>query len=229
MNSRVLFLAVVVLVLALGVGLMVYDQDSSSTATATTTIPTGVEPSSSAVNTAEVVIEDMALGNPMAQIQVVEYASFTCPHCAAFHTNAFESLRKNYIDTGKIRFVFREVYFDQFGLVASMIGRCSGKKEDYFQFVDKVFNQQKQWMASRDGNTVLNELIALGKSVGLTDEQLQACLSDDAKSERLVSWYQQNAKADGIRSTPSFLVNGKLMSNMSYEEFAKVLDNELGL
>jgi len=65
--------------------------------------------------------------------------------------------------------------------------------------------------------------------VGLNDDQLQACLGDEAKSERLINWYQQNAKADGIRSTPSFVVNGKLMSNMSFEEFAKVLDKELGL
>lgn len=226
MNSRVVLLAVGVLVLALGIGLMVYEQDNSAPVT---TIPAGPESQTSPVNPAEATVKDMALGNPMAQVQVVEYASFTCPHCASFHNNAFKPLKENYIDTGKIRFVFREVYFDQFGLVASMIGRCSGDSAVYFNFVDKVFGQQQEWMASRDGNTILNELVELGKSVGLNDEQLQACLGDEAKSERLINWYQQNAKADGIRSTPSFVVNGKLMSNMSFEEFAKVLDKELGL
>lgn len=226
MNSRLLLLVVALIVVAVGAGWIMTQQEAETPAI---TIPGGA-PSATAMETqANIEIKDMALGNPMAKVQVIEYASFTCPHCAAFHTNAFEDLKKNYIDTGKIRFIFREVYFDQFGLVASVIGRCSGNTDDYFNFVDKVFTEQQQWMASRDGNTILNELVAIGKSTGLTDEQLQACLSDDAKSAALINAYQTNAKADGIRSTPSFMVNGKLMLNMSFETFSQVLDKELGL
>lgn len=226
MNSRLLLVIVAVVLVAVGAGWMMTQQEAETPAI---TMPVGAPSASPSVTETNIEIKDMALGNPMAKVQVIEYASFTCPHCAAFHTNAFEDLKKSYIDTGKIRFIFREVYFDQFGLVASVIGRCSGNTDDYFSFVDKVFTEQQQWMASRDGNTILNELVAIGKSTGLTDEQLQACLSDDAKSAALLNAYQTNAKADGIRSTPSFIVNGKLMLNSSFETFSQVLDKELGL
>ncbi|GGF55366.1 DsbA family protein [Alteromonas lipolytica] len=226
MNSRLLLIVVAVVLIAVGAGWMLSQQDAEAPVNKA---PASTTSSPAKATTQSTSVKDMRLGNPMAQVQVIEYASFTCPHCASFHNNAFEQLKENYIDTGKISFVFREVYFDQFGLVASMLGRCSGKTEDYFNYIDTLFSTQQQWMASRDGNTILNELVTMGKATGLTDQQVEACLGDKEKSGQLIGWYQQNAKSDGIRSTPSFMVNGKLLSNMSFEEFAKVLDKELGL
>ena len=85
-------------------------------------------------------VVDMALGQEDAPITVIEYASFTCPHCANFHATVFDELRQNYIDTGKIRFIMREVYFDRFGLWAGMVARCSGDPAKYFGTADLVYS-----------------------------------------------------------------------------------------
>ena len=226
MNLRVGIIALVAVVLALAIGWKVTQSDSD---TSVVSAPVVTESSAEVTQPVSQPVPDQLLGNPMAKVKVIEYGSFTCSHCAAFHNSAFKPLREKYIDTGKISFVFREVYFDQFGLLASMIGRCSGNTQDFYAFVDSLFSQQREWMASRDGNKMLNELVSMGKSVGMTDQQIDVCLEDEAKATSLMNWYQQNAKQDNIRSTPSFVVDGELMSNMSFEEFSKILDKKLAL
>lgn len=172
-------------------------------------------------------VVDMVLGNPDATVEVVEYASFTCPHCASFHANQYKLLKANYIDTGKIKFVYREVYFDRPGLWASMIARCSDDQNFFFAFSELLYAEQRNWLASGDPATIIEDLRRLAKTAGLDDATLDACLSDGAKAEALFTWYQDNADRDGIRSTPSFLINGALNSNMAYDDFAAILDGEL--
>ena len=94
-------------------------------------------------------VPDYALGNPDAAVTVIEYASFTCPHCREFHDAVWPQLKKNYVDTGKIKFVMREVYFDRYGLWAGMVARCGGELR-YYGIVDILFNTQKDWAASND-------------------------------------------------------------------------------
>jgi protein-disulfide isomerase len=173
-------------------------------------------------------VMEMILGNPDATVEVVEYASFTCPHCAAFHANQFKQLKADYIDTGKIRFVYREVYFDRPGLWASMIARCKDDAEFYFAFATLLYEKQSEWLAGGDPATIVEQLRRLGKVVGLDDAALDACLSDGPKAEALFTWYQDNAERDGINSTPSFLIDGAKYSNMAYDEFATILDGKLG-
>ena len=167
-------------------------------------------------------IEDMALGNPDAAVTVIEYASFTCPHCRAFHQGPFKSLKADYIDTGKIYFVYREVYFDQFGLWAGMLARCGGA-DRYFGIADLLFQNQSKWMASGDPTGIAAALRRLGKTAGLGEDQINACLQDGDSAEAMVATYQANATADGVRSTPSFVINGKLHQNMSYAELKSAL------
>lgn len=152
-------------------------------------------------------IQDMVLGNPEAAVEVIEYASFTCPHCASFHRELMPQIKADYIDTGKIKFVYREVYFDRFGLWASMIARCGGEMR-FFGVSDLIYEKQRDWTASGDPATIVGELRTLAKTAGYTDELLDECLNDAEKAQALVGWYQQNAERDNVRSTPTFLING---------------------
>ena len=168
----------------------------------------------------------MTLGDPDAPVTVIEYASFTCPHCATFHKTVFKELKENFIDTGKVQFVHREVYFDRFGLWAGMVARCGGP-ERYFGITDIVYDTQSEWTSGGDPATVVGNLRRIGKTAGLTDAELDACLSDGEKAQALVAWYQENASADGIQGTPSFIINGEQHSNMGYDAFAEILDEKL--
>ena len=172
-------------------------------------------------------IPDMVLGSDDAPIEVIEYASYTCPHCASFHANQYKQLKEDYIDTGKVRFVYREVYFDRFGLWASMVARC-GDGARFFEISDMIYANQREWTASGDPATIAEELKTLGKIAGLDEATLEACTTDGNFAQSLVGWYQENAERDGINSTPSFLIDGEKYANMSYLEFASVLEEKLG-
>lgn len=169
---------------------------------------------------------DMILGNLDAPVEVIEYASFTCPHCAHFHETVFGKLKANYIDTGKVKFVYREVYFDKFGLWAGMVARCGGP-EKYFPISGMIYDTQKQWIGDGEANAIADNLRKIGLKAGLTREALDACLNDDAKAKAMVAAYQANATRDGIDSTPSFVIDGQKYSNMSYEEFSAIIDAKL--
>jgi protein-disulfide isomerase len=176
------------------------------------------------VDTSSVI--EMALGAEDAPITVVEYASFTCPHCANFHTAVFKDLKENYIDTGKVRFVHREVYFDRLGLWAGMTARCGGP-DRYFGIADLLYQQQSEWVGSGNPTEVADNLRRIGRLAGLGDEQIDACLQDGEKAQALVASYQQNADADDISGTPSFIINGEKYSNMNFRDFSAVLDRIL--
>ncbi len=173
-------------------------------------------------------VVDMVLGNPDAPVEIVEYASFTCPHCASFHADQFKAIKENYVDTGQVKFVYREVYFDRPGLWASMIARCSNDADFFFAFSDLLYAEQRNWLASGDPAGIIEDLRTLAKTAGLDDATLDTCLSDGPKAEALFTWYQENAERDGVNSTPTFLIDGQKYSNMAYDEFADVLDGKLG-
>lgn len=171
-------------------------------------------------------IPDMVIGNPDAAVEVIEYASFTCPHCATFHNDAFKKLKAEYIDTGKIKFIYREVYFDRFGLWASLIARCGGE-EKFYGIADLIYADQSGWSRAGDPSAIVGELRKIGRLAGLDNDTLEACLQDGDQAQALVAWYQKNAEADGIDSTPSFVINGKKYSNMSYESMKETIDEAL--
>lgn len=173
------------------------------------------------------VVPDMVLGQADAPLTVVEYASFTCPHCANFHKNVFDEFKKNYIDTGKVKFVYREVYFDKFGLWGGIVARCGGPTK-YFGISDMLYDGQRDWLASNNEAGISEALRKIGLKAGLTAEALDACLADRDMAKAMVSAYQANATRDEIKSTPSFLIDGELVSGeMSYEDFAALLDAKL--
>jgi protein-disulfide isomerase len=171
-------------------------------------------------------IVDMVSGNPDATVEVIEYASFTCPHCATFHQGAYKQLKSEYIDTGKIKFVYREVYFDRFGLWASLVARCGGQ-ERFFGITDLIYASQAEWTRAGDPAAIVEELRKIGRVAGLDGETLEACLQDADQAQALVVWYQQNAEADNIDSTPTFVINGEKYANMSYAEMKQIIDDAL--
>ncbi|MCE8007172.1 DsbA family protein [Aestuariivita sp.] len=173
------------------------------------------------------IIPEMQLGDPDAPVTVIEYASFTCPHCARFHVGPFKQLKADYIDTGKINFIYREVYFDRYGLWASMIARCGGG-ERFFGITDLIYARHDQWTRAGGPTEIADELRKIGRLAGLDDDTLEACLQDQTMARTLVAWYQENAEEHGIDSTPSFMINDRKYQNMSYADFSALIDEALG-
>ena len=171
-------------------------------------------------------IADMVQGSPDAKVEIIEYASYTCPHCASFHAGPYKDLKKDYVDTGKVKFVFREVYFDRFGLWASMIARCAGP-DRFFGMTDLIYKEQSLWSRAGDPAAIVAELRKIGLKGGQDNDTLDACLEDADNAKALVAWYQENAERDNIRSTPSFLINGEPYSNMNYVDFSAIIDEKL--
>jgi len=170
-------------------------------------------------------IVDMTLGAESSKVTIVEYASFTCPHCANFHKGPFKELKAEYLDTDKVTFIYRDVYFDRFGLWASMVARCAGP-EKFFGISDMIYNQQREWT---DGEPVkiADNLRRIGKVAGIAPDQVEACLNDSEKAKALVAWYQKNAEADDVNSTPTLVINGKKYSNMNYADLKAIIDEKL--
>ena len=171
-------------------------------------------------------IVEMVLGNEDAKVTVMEYASFTCPHCASFHENQFKQLKADYIDTGKIRFVYRDVYFDRYGLWAAMVARCEGPSK-FFGISNLLYEQQREWMDTQDPVKTSENLRRLGRIAGLDGDKLTACLEDEDKARALVSWWQENSEADDISSTPTLLINGESHGNMNYADLKELIEAEL--
>lgn len=175
---------------------------------------------------AAIEIKDMVLGAEDAPLEIVEYASFTCPHCADFHEDIMPRIIADYVDTGKARFIYREVYFDRPGLWGSMLARCGGE-EKFFGVTALLFEKQREWIGNGQLPDIAANLRTLGKTAGLTDEQLEVCLGDADQAQALVNWYEANATADKITATPSLVIGGETVSNQSYEKLQAIIDAKL--
>lgn len=215
MNKFVL--PAIVLVAALGAGGWWYSSQTSAP-TATATVATTEMRALHAL--------DMPLGNPESSVVMVEYSSFTCPHCATFHLNVLPRLQSAYIDTGKVRFINREVYFDRYGLWAAMLARCGGEAR-YFPMLDMIYQEQRDWTASNDPAVVAESLRRLGRRSGLTTDEVDACLQDADMARAMVAVYQHHAAQDEVQATPSFVIDGEKHSNMGFDAFAAILDAKL--
>ena len=172
-------------------------------------------------------VPDMAIGDPKAPVTVIEYAMFTCPHCADFYRDVFPKLKAEYIDTGKVRLVFREVYFNRPSLWAAMIARCA-PADRYFGIADVLFATQMDWAAQTDEQVMIQKLYAIGRQAGLSDKEMDACMQDRGFAEALVAAYQKNSAADKIDATPTFIVNGTKVDNVPWDEFKAKIDAALG-
>ena len=175
-------------------------------------------------------IKDFALGSPDATVKMVEYLSFTCPHCAHFHAEVFPKLKAEYIDTGKVMIEYHEVYFDQMGLLGAMLARCGGEMR-YFGLTDMLLDKQRDWAAAESIDAAVVELKKFARAAGMVDADVDVCLHDQKMAEALVAHYQANIAKDypndSFGGTPSFIINGAQHANMSFEELKVILDAEL--
>jgi hypothetical protein len=151
---------------------------------------------------------DHVLGDGAAPNVLIDYASFTCPHCATFFVAVFPVLRRDWIDTGKLRFVHRHFPSDQIATRASQLAECAGP-ERFFQRVELLFRRQVDWLAVDDP---MDEMVKLLASDGLTQDQAQACLADDRALDKVLADVQ-SGQTLGVRFTPSLFINQQFYGN----------------
>jgi protein-disulfide isomerase len=163
---------------------------------------------------------DRVLGKDDAPVTIIEYASMTCPHCAMFHEKTYPELKKRYIDTGKVRFIFREFPLDPLAAGASMLARCA-PKEQYFAMIETLFHEQRKWAVEKP----IPPLLTLAKQAGFSEQRFNACLSDQKMLDALEAERDRASKKFGVQSTPTLFVNGKMQrGGMTIDELAKVID-----
>jgi protein-disulfide isomerase len=148
---------------------------------------------------------EMSLGSDTAPVTIIEYASMTCPHCADFHEKTYPELKKKYIDTGKIRFIFREFPLDQLAAAAFMLARCGGK-ERFFPMIETLFQQQRDWVVQRP----LAPLMAISKQAGISEQAFNECLKNQQVLDGIEDVRQRASQKLNVQSTPTFFINGKV-------------------
>jgi protein-disulfide isomerase len=170
-------------------------------------------------------LPDMALGPARAPVTITEYSSMSCPHCASFGENVFPMLRAKYIDTGKVRFVFREFPLDIKAAAAAMLARCvaDGDAEKFFATVRLLFQQQQQLMEQTN-----NTLRLVGKQAGMSEQAIETCGRDQILLDKLAADQRFAHEVIKVDSTPTFFVNGeRLKGAMSFEELEEKIKSLL--
>ena len=179
-------------------------------------------------------VMDFVIGDPAAKVTLAEFLSVTCPHCAHFHAEIYPKLKADYIDTGKVKLEVHEVYRNQLDLYGALVARCGGQMR-YVGIVDLLFDKQADWAGSGDEATVVAQLKTIGRTAGMTDAQVDACLQDQTVAESLVAHFQadqtKNFPNDSFEGTPTFMLNGVLRKDISsataYADLKTILDAEL--
>ncbi len=161
---------------------------------------------------------DVSLGSDKAPVTIIEYASMTCPHCAHFSTTTFPELQKRYIDTGKVKFIFREFPLDALAAAGFMLARCAGN-DKFMPIIETLFAKQPEWMVQKP----VPPLMEIAKQFGFTQQTFDACLANQKVLDGIQEVRDRAAKSLGVNSTPTFFVNGKkLVGDQSIDALAKV-------
>ena len=171
-------------------------------------------------------LPDMALGPANAPVTITEFASMTCPHCAAFNEAVFPKIKSEYIDTGKIRYVFREFPLDIKAAAGSMLARCIAKEDagKYFAVIDMLFKQQNEWVLKNTTET----LVRIGKQAGLSQQAVEDCLKDQALLDKIAADQKYASEVLKVDSTPTFFINGeKIKGDTSFADFDKKIKSLL--
>ncbi len=168
--------------------------------------------------------EEFILGKVNAPITMVEYASLTCSHCAEFHTLTLPLIKKEFIETGKVRLIYRDFPLDQVALTGSMIAHCAGK-DRYFAFIQTMFAQQKQWSNDPQPIKALAQIARLG---GMTKDKFEKCIKDKNVADAILQKRLDGDKQYKINSVPTILINGKRYSGgLTIEEFRSIVKRTL--
>lgn len=228
MSSKKPLIAVLALALLLGAGLFLYNQQSAQqaalqpdtplqaedetapAATETATLDqssTSVDPSAPSADVTQIdipqALSDRALGNPDAPVVIQEFSSLTCGHCGEFHKNAFDQIKAEYIDTGKVYLIFRDFPLNAPAVTATMVARCL-PAERYYSFIDLLFKNQEKWAYDANYINYLRQNAALA---GLGQDAFESCVANNDLRQAITSKARESSLKYQINSTPSFVIN----------------------
>jgi protein-disulfide isomerase len=166
---------------------------------------------------------DMVLGAADAPITVIEYASLTCPHCARFHNETLPKLKSAYVETGKVKYIFRDFPLDRLALNAASIAQCAGP-ERYFTFLDVFFQQQSNWTRGNDPEVMLASLKRLARTGGMSEAQIDDCLKNKQVQDAILASRMAGETQHQVRSTPTLIINGERHPGaLPFDELEKIL------
>jgi protein-disulfide isomerase len=169
--------------------------------------------------------DDMSMGKADAKVTVIEFASLSCPHCAAFNKDVLPRVKTDYIDKGQVRWIFRDFLWDGPTFQAAVLAHCASPIR-YFSMVDTLFRSQEFWARQPDPLAALKQI---GTSEGVDEATYDACLADKALKDKILARIKEADQKYQVKSTPTFLINGKpYVGEMPYDDFKKILDGALG-
>lgn len=169
-------------------------------------------------------LTEKALGSEDAPVTIYEYASMSCPHCARFHNETFAQLKEEYVDTGKVRFVFREFPLNAPAYAAAMVARCA-PGDRYFPVIDRYYETQDEWLRSSD---LFGSLLEIAEEFGFNKTSFEACLNNQALFDGLNWLRDRGTKEFGITGTPTFFIGGeKKVGALSIDEMRESIDAKL--
>lgn len=175
--------------------------------------------------------DDIVLGKHDAKVTMIEYASLSCPHCAYFIRDAFPKLNQEYIKTGKVKFIYRDFPLDKTALSASLIAKCHAlnnpekKVDEYYKLIKLFFNSQDSWAGHSD---YIKKLQIIAKIQGVEEETFQKCLNNNEIQDQILLRRIEAAKNLKISSTPTFFINGNMISGFTdFNKIKNIIENEL--
>ncbi len=169
-------------------------------------------------------LAEKSLGDPEAPVEIIEFASLTCSHCAHFHQEILPLLKRDYIDSGKLRFVYRDFPLDRYALYGSMLARCSGEK-GFFPFIDVLYAQQAKWIRATDP---LKSLGQIARQSGMTSEDFKVCLGNKAIEDGILENRLEAERQYKIQATPTLIINGeKYEGKKNFEAIERAIKKRL--
>ena len=178
--------------------------------------------------TVQVESKILSIGNQNAKVIVKVFSSLTCPHCADFHAEIFNNLKKDYIDKGLVKFEHHAFPLDLAALNAEVIIRCQSDNNKKFKFLEEIYNKQKKWAVGSDINNINKLIKGIGIKFDLSNDDMDACLNNDLTQDEILEQRIKAQKKYKIESTPTIIVNEKKYTNkIDYQSFKKEIDKNL--
>lgn len=169
-------------------------------------------------------MQEKVLGNSDAPVTVIEYASLTCPHCGHFHNGILPDIKKEFVDSGKVRFIYRDFPLDHFALRAAMLARCNSHR-DYFAFLDVLYKDQQRWITAQDP---LVALLRLARLAGINGEDFKQCVGNKGLEDAILQQRLQAAKKYRLQATPSFIINEELYTGeLTFDGIKSAIEEQL--
>jgi len=170
----------------------------------------------------------LSIGSPDAKVTVKVFSSLTCPHCASFHTEIFNDLKKEYIDKGLVRFEHHAFPLDLAALNAEIVVRCQTNNDKKFELLEEIYKKQKFWAVGSDINKINDLIKKVGVSFDLSEDKMNSCLKDDITQEEILNQRIEAQKKYKIESTPTIIINEKKYTNkVDYKSFKKIIEKNL--